>query len=58
MSEYIRIIGPLIMFVISLYIGERVGNAVTKSTGTKAIGWPVGILIFLIVFTGGSVFLG
>lgn len=38
---------PLVVMVVSIFVGVKVGEWVTKKTGRRIIGWPVGILVFL-----------
>lgn len=45
----IGIIAPLVGLVIAIGLGAAVGDAIARKTGRKAIGWPVGILVFFLL---------
>ena len=47
-------IAPLIFLVCSIWAGGAAGEFLSKKTGKKLIGWPVGILVFLVLFTVSS----
>lgn len=47
-----------VLLVVSIAAGGWLGNLVTEKTGRKAIGWPLGVMAFLVLFAVGGMMRG